>query len=182
MQLTVKTITRQLPEFKDVCNLMRSSFPRDELISLTLWRMLALRNRIHFYAFYDEETLIGIIYAVESEKYIYVPFLAICETERDKGYGSQILKWAKEHSEKTLVLHIEPLDPSAPNYGQRIKRAAFYHRNGIEDTKYRFKFLGVPFAVYSSDCENFDISIHLELMKWFSFHILKFEFEIDDAH
>jgi len=182
MQLTVKTITRQLPEFKDVCDLMKSSFPRDELISLTLWRILALRNRIHFYAFYDEEILIGIIYTVESENYMYVPFLAVCEKERDKGYGSQILKWAKEYSAKTLVLHIEPLNSSAPNYRQRIRRAAFYHKNGIEDTKYRFEFLGVPFAVYSSDCENFDISIHSELMKWFSFHILKFEFECDAAY
>jgi len=180
MQLNVKPITRRLPEFFDVCNLMKTAFPKDELISISLWRAIAIRKNIHFFAVYDDKKFIGIVYVAESEKYVYIPFLAVCENERNKGYGSHIVKLIKENYKKTLVLHIEPLDPSAKNYEQRVRRAEFYHKNNIEDTYYRFDFLGVPFAVYSSDYKNFDVSIHNELMRWFSFHLLKFNFKREE--
>jgi len=176
MKLNVKPVTRRLPEFAEICKLMKTAFPKDELISLSMWRILAFRKNICFSAVYDAQKFIGIVYTAENEKYMYIPFLAICESERNKGYGSQILKWLKDQYQKTLVLHIEPLDPSAENYEQRVRRADFYHRNEIKDTYYRFNFLSVPFAVYSSDCDNFDVSIHNGLMRWFSFNLLKFNF------
>jgi len=177
MSLSVKPINRKLKEFKQVNSLMKSSFPCDELISLSLWRLLALRNKVYFLAFYDSDEFIGVIYIVESDKYVYVPFLAVDESLRDKGYGSQILNWTKDSLNKTLVLHIEPIDEKSSNNAQRIRRVNFYHKNNIEDTGYRFKFFGVPLAVYSSDVSNFDISIHNDLMNWFAFNVIKFKFK-----
>lgn len=53
--LHAETVSRKMNEYKDVRRLMKTAFPRNELIPLWVLNILALRKSINFRAFYDDE-------------------------------------------------------------------------------------------------------------------------------
>lgn len=70
--LHAETVSRKMNEYEDVRRLMKTAFPRNELIPLWVLNILALRKSINFRAFYDDEQFCGIMYTAENDKYIYV--------------------------------------------------------------------------------------------------------------
>lgn len=106
-------------EYKDVRRLMKTAFPRNELIPLWVLNILALRKSINFRAFYDDEQFCGIMYTAENDKYIYVLYLAVNDQIRSKGYGTKMLNWLKSDTDKIIVLDVESIDPSTENAAKR---------------------------------------------------------------
>lgn len=84
-----------------------------------LLSVLAFRKSVNFKAFYDDDQFCGVLYTAEDNKYIFVPYLAVNDLIRSNGYGTKILDWLKENTEKIIVLNVESLNPSAPNALQR---------------------------------------------------------------
>ena len=111
--LVDKIFSRKLYEYKDVYCLMRTAFPRNEQIPMWLLRVLALRKSVNFRAFYEDEQFCGVLYTVENNKYIFVLYLAVNDQIRSKGYGTKILGWLKQNTEKIIVLNAESLNLSA---------------------------------------------------------------------
>ena len=171
--LADKTFSRKLHEYKDVCRLMRTAFPRNEQVPMWLLRMLAFRKSVNFRAFYEDAQFCGVLYTAEDNKYIFVLYLAVNDRIRSKGYGTKILDWLKENTEKIIVLNVESLNPSAPNALQREKRISFYSRNGIFDTGCRFVDGGEKYSVLASDIEIFDPGEYEMLLSKFSFGMYK---------
>ena len=74
---------------------------------------------------------VALIERQASHALLVVPGLAD-DRLRSAGYGRRILEWfADEHPDLPLFLEIEPIDESAGNYAQRLRRLAFYQRNGF---------------------------------------------------
>ena len=168
-----KTFTRKMYEYNDVCLLMRSSFPQNEQIPMWLLRVLAFRKSVNLRVFYEDEQFCGILYTAEDDKYIFVLYLAVNDRIRSKGYGTKILDWLKQNTEKIIVLNVESIDPSAENALQREKRISFYSRNGIFDTGYRFIDEGETYSVLASDINHFDSKEYEMLLSRFSFGTYK---------
>ena len=84
-----------------------------------LLNVLAFRKSVNFKAFYDDDQFCGVLYTAEDNKYIFVLYLAVNDLIRSNGYGTKILDWLKENTEKIIVLNVESLNPSAPNALQR---------------------------------------------------------------
>ncbi len=84
-----------------------------------LLSVLAFRKSVNFKAFYDDDQFCGVLYTAEDNKYIFVLYLAVNDLIRSNGYGTKILDWLKENTEKIIVLNVESLNPSAPNALQR---------------------------------------------------------------
>ncbi len=171
--LVDKTFSRKLHEYKDVCRLMRTAFPQNEQMPMWLLRVLAFRKSVNFRAFYEDEQFCGVLYTAEDKKYIFVLYLAVNDQIRSKGYGTKILDWLKQNTEKIIILNVESLDPSAENTLQREKRISFYSRNGIFDTGYRFVDEGEKYSVLASDIDHFDLSEYEMLLSRFSFGTYK---------
>ena len=53
--LHAETVSRKMNKNEDVRRLMKTAFPRNELIPLWVLNILALRKSINFRAFYDDE-------------------------------------------------------------------------------------------------------------------------------
>ena len=123
--LVDKTFSRKLYEYKDACYLMRTAFPPNEQIPTWLLRVLAFRKNVNFRAFYDDDQFCGVLYTAEDNKYIFVFYLAVNDRIRSKGYGTKILDWLKQNTEKIIVLNVEAINPSAENALQREKRISF---------------------------------------------------------
>ncbi len=65
----------------------------------------------------------------------YLAFLAVDDTRRSRGYGSRILDaFGERYDDHTQVLEIEPVEEGFDNYEQRVRRLAFYKRNGFQET------------------------------------------------
>lgn len=171
--LVDKTFSRKLNEYKDVCRLMRTAFPKNEQVPMWLLRVLAFRKTVNFRVFYEDDQLCGILYTAENDKYIFVLYLAVNDQIRSKGYGTKILDWLKQSTGKIIVLNVESLDPSAENALQREKRLSFYSRNGVLDTGCRFVDEGEKYSVLASDIESFDPREYEMFLSKFSFGMYK---------
>ncbi len=104
--LVDKIFSRKLNEYKDICRLMRTAFPKNEQIPMWLLRVLAVRRSVNFRAFYEDKQFCGILYTVEDYKYIFVLYLAVNDRIRLKGYGTKILDWLKQNTEKIIILNV----------------------------------------------------------------------------
>ena len=122
------------PTFRQVASLYEATFPACE--RLPLWQLSwnGLKKGQEFLAYYDKQTFIGLIYTIYSDSLVYILFLAVEERKQSQGYGSQILAQVKkEAGVRPCVLTIEPMDdPNVSNRAQRLKRLAFYEKNGYQ--------------------------------------------------
>ena len=117
MTLEVRNIYPLTPTFKKVASLYEAAFPVEE--RLPLWQLSwnSLKNGQSFLAYFDQEVFIGFTYAICTDNLVYLLFLAVKE----------------ESGGRPCVLTIEPMDEEqVSNRGQRLKRLAFYERNGYQ--------------------------------------------------
>lgn len=173
LDLHAKTVSRKLDEYEDICRLMRTAFPKNERYPIWLLRVLALRKNVNFLAFYNDEQFCGIMYTAEDDKYTFLLYLAVNDEIRSKGYGTKMLDWLKQNTNKIIVLDVEAINPSADNALQREKRISFYSRNGFFDTGYRFTDKGETYFVLASDVDAFNSKEFERLLRRFFFGTYK---------
>ena len=134
MTLEVRNIYPLTPTFKKVASLYEAAFPVEE--RLPLWQLSwnSLKNGQSFLAYFDQGVFIGFTYAICTDNLVYLLFLAVKESKQSQGYGSQILAQVKKKAGvRPCVLTIEPMDEEqVSNRAQRLKRLAFYERNGYQ--------------------------------------------------
>lgn len=135
MKLSIKQITKKSPDAQLAKELFDASFPPNELMP---WWFLMWRTKVsgvEFLAFYDGDIFVGASYIVAEDDFTNVLYLAIDGSHRSKGYGSAVLKAIQErYPSNRISLDIEVLDPATDNYEQRVRRKAFYQKNGFVET------------------------------------------------
>ncbi len=135
--MKIRSIFPFTPLFWRVKALYEASFPVQERISWPWMVWMALFGQADFLAYYDGPDFAGFSYSLRSKTSYYLLFLAIPSLQQSKGYGRQILQEiARRAGQRPIFLVIEPLDESADNYEQRLKRLAFYEKNGYQLTDY----------------------------------------------
>lgn len=120
------------------------SFPAEERIPLPDLFQACEKPGVSFDAWTNaalpvEETeaghVIGLTFSLALPDLFFLGFLAIDGRTRGAGYGSRILTYIRErHPHVPHLLEIEPVTREAPNYQQRVRRLAFYERNGFTTT------------------------------------------------
>ena len=169
MSLTMQPISRRLPAYQQAKQLYRRAFPRYERAPW-LWLMLKGRQqRADFWAFFDDDRFVGLAFVIHGRQRIhYLYYLAVNDQVRSKGYGSRILTQLRQKMNgETIVLDCEQPDPAADNHPQRVRRIAFYAKNGFYQTKHFHHDRGVSFHVLATQRSiNRD---HVdELVRWWS--------------
>lgn len=135
MSLKTKPITKDSPEAAKAEQVLKGLFPPEEL--MPFWYLLrgAKKQCVDFLAYYDEDTFVGLSYSVTNEDVTLIMYLAVDGTIQSKGYGSRILtSICERYPDNRIALDIEELDEGAANYEQRVKRKAFYEKNGFVST------------------------------------------------
>lgn len=134
MAVQVRKVYPFTPTFRQVASLYEAAFPACE--RLLLWQLSwnGLKKGQEFLAYYDKQAFIGLTYTIYTDSLVYLLFLAVEESKQSQGYGSQILTQVKkEAGVRPCVLTIEPMDnPNVSNRAQRLKRLAFYEKNGYQ--------------------------------------------------
>ena len=113
--------------------LYRAAFPPAERPPFFLLRRHARRDGVAFYTVHDGDTWVGFTYVIASDTLAYVFFLAMDPAARGRGYGSAVLAALRErYAGRCLFLAVERLDEEdAPNRAERLRRQAFYEKNGF---------------------------------------------------
>ena len=127
----ILSATRDFPRLDEIKELYESAFPENERAPFSVLVKKSRRENVDFKAYFDGETLVGMTYSVHQGNLTYLFYLAVPEALRGRGYGSEILQILKTmYPDHRIFLSMEEFRPDAPNYDIRLRRRAFYERNG----------------------------------------------------
>ena len=163
MKLVKVDITKDKKLQKQVKQLYLTAFPKEERIPWWIMALNAQRKGIDLTAFVDGDIFCGFTSSVTVGELHFLLFFAVNEKLRGQGYGSAILSALREEY-KTIVLNVEPLEETAPNYEERMNRFAFYRKNGFVDTGYHVWEIGGMFRVLGTQ-KNLDVAKYKKIFK-----------------
>jgi len=146
MDIQLREIDSHFTETQQLYAIYEEAFPEIERIPT-----LQLLDFVRGYggtpwAVYDADELVGFTAVLRNDRHKigYIWYLAVSATKRSHGYGSKILSALKrQYADCQLVLDMEQITPDAPNYEQRLRRLAFYQRNGFERAKIGISYFGI---------------------------------------
>ncbi len=166
-KLIEKKLSSKLLDYQEVCQFLKRVFPKDELMPMWLIRLITLKKNYNFNVYYENELFVGILFTIELKETVFVFYLAVNDEIHSKGYGSALLEIVfNKHADKSITLFIETMDDtSAINYEQRVKRLAFYEKNGFQHTGIKAGFK-TPFVDILSTDTNYDELKAKKLMKF----------------
>ena len=151
MGISFKKLSKNMKEYREIKELYKRSFPKEERAPFWLMMRNAKRGKGDFLAAFDNDLFVGFAYIISNESLAYLFYLAVNDKLRAKGYGSMILSELKErYRNKNLFLALEDDDKSAPNYEQRKKRHKFYEKNGFSPIACRMQEASVIYDVMST--------------------------------
>lgn len=134
MNILLKEVNRNNPEYKQIRHLYKAAFPLSERAPFFMLARKAKQRNVDWWGIFDDKTWIGFFYVLNGPDLTYVFYFAVSEKERGKGYGSHALAALKEkYKGNRIFLAIEEVVETAPNYMERVKRRQFYQKNGFED-------------------------------------------------
>lgn len=132
----------------EVKSLYYAAFPSIERVRLNKLLRRAKSAGVSFLRFYDGDVFVGFAYFSHSNDFVYVVYLAVNTEVQSQGYGSRVLEYFEaQYPGARVVLEIEALDEHASNYEQRVKRKAFYEKNGFVSTGMKIVESGVFYEV-----------------------------------
>ncbi len=141
-------VTKSIKEYKQIKKLYRLAFPWEERAPFFILMKKAKPSAADFWAMYDDKKWVGLAYVVKGDELAYIFYLAIKPDEQGKGYGGTALEILKDYYKGCkLFLALEPLDQTADNYEQRIKRHLFYEKCGLSDMPYKIKEASVIYDI-----------------------------------
>lgn len=170
MQITHVDLSKDKRLSKQAKQVYLSAFPRSERLPWWVLRLFSKRRNIELCAYLADGVFCGLTYHFLTDHGVMIMFFAVDAKLRAKGYGSAILSYLKQtYADKALLLHVEPLDEAnAPNYGERVRRLAFYKKNGFCETGWDVFEIGGRFSILASG--NADIvSEYRQAFRAFSF-------------
>lgn len=171
MKITLRAVRKGSSDYEQVQKLYRRSFPLAERAPFRQLMRWSDGRRAQMYALYDESAAgaeecgngddnragkrgghdgkwFGLAYFVRCQDVLYLFYLAIDENSQGKGYGSALLAAVRRHfAGRRVILNIEEVTDTAPNYEERIKRKRFYEKNGFHEMGYTVKELGVVYEM-----------------------------------
>lgn len=140
MCITFYPISSDSANYIEVIDLYKEAFPEARKVPKWFLKYKLRNGKVGFSALYSEEKWIGLIHITEYEDIVFIQSIAILESCRSKGFGSQVLDSLKSvHLGKRIVLNIEVIDKQASNYKQRVKRKDFYESNGFLSSGFTVK-------------------------------------------
>ncbi len=128
--------------------LYETAFPKNEQIP---WSdLVSLINKMHldFTAYYEDDNFVGFTIVFPHEPFNWYWYFAVKPELRGQGKGQKILTaLIEKYNGKICVLDMESPKQKCNNKEQRIRRHAFYLRNGFRDTNLYKKFGDIEMTI-----------------------------------
>lgn len=173
MELEYRKIQKDSPGLEKPQRLFETAFPPEERPS---WDVLLSFGKSDIYAIYLEGKFVAFADVVRYQDLVYLFFLAVEDAYRNQGIGSVVLSDLKaKYPDKRLFLLADDPEPKYPDYDVRLKRIAFYERNGFHLTDIKVREMGVMYRILVSGApvskeEFLDTMRHLIGEEWFNLY------------
>ena len=131
--------------------LYRNAFPRSERKPYAMMLKKQAEGIMELMTVEDDGNFRGLVITILHKDIVLLDYFAITPECRGNGIGSEVLKeMNRRYPGKTLLLEIE--DPEIPHKNQpdRIRRKAFYLRNGMVSQDFKITFFGVEMLVLTN--------------------------------
>jgi len=144
-----------LRQWWNLYHLYHTAFPRSERKPFWLIRKKFREGKFDVWYFEEDNKFVGLAFAIIGEDgRILLDYFAVSDKIRSKGNGSRMLQQIlKQYEGRDLFGEIEVEDPSAENNADRIRRKAFYLRNGLVEMGVRVCLFGVEMELLSNGCQ-----------------------------
>lgn len=137
-----------------IYELYMEAFPEEERKPFKLIEEKAQQGEMEILSLSEEGQFIGLAITVIYKDMVLIDYFAIAPNNREKGLGSKALELLKgRYKDYRLFLEIELADEKAQNNEERIRRKAFYHKNGLSDAKVYVSLFGVEMELLTVDCQ-----------------------------
>lgn len=139
-------------DMKFILELYQQAFPEVERKPFSVIERKAAMGFMEILAIKEDSQRVGLAITAMEESMVLLDYFAIAEDCRGQGEGSEALMLLQAlYSDKQFFLEIEEPDETAENQEQRLRRKAFYLRNGMRETRIRIKLFGVPMEILATD-------------------------------
>lgn len=108
---------------------MQSQFPPEELKSLEDWQKICGRQ-YHVFKIIESEP-VGYISIFETDKFVFIDYIAIYKNFHSKGYGGRVIDALKDFYRDKKGCFLEVEKPDQKN-AYTLKRISFYERHGAQ--------------------------------------------------
>lgn len=139
-------------DMKFILELYQQAFPEVERKPFSVIERKAAMGSMEILAIKEDSQRVGLAITAMEESMVLLDYFAIAENFRGQGEGSEALMLLQAlYSDRQFFLEIEEPDEAAENQEQRVKRKAFYLKNGMKETGIRITLFGVPMEILSTD-------------------------------
>lgn len=126
-------------------------FPPTERRSLRNILTLTERDEYSTLGLFEANTLLGYAFFVRHGRDLLIDYFAILDGNRGRGLGSHFLRLIADYGKDAASLIAEIEDPDTAHNEEertrRLRRKAFYERNGFRDTGARVVTFGVHYRL-----------------------------------
>lgn len=148
--MQLRKLGRASPELGEVLRLYERAFPANER-----WGMDAVLDDetgiSELCAFYDGELFCGFVVLLNQGDITHIIYLAVPEELRGRGYGSEALGLVRAVKPgRRLLIDIERPGEGFANNAQRLRRKAFYERNGCREAGVYYSWRGESYEIMIS--------------------------------
>lgn len=144
----------QKQQLKQIKALYKQAFPKAERKPFFLMQKKQREGSMEIWSIEDEKgEFVGLAIMVLYRDLALLDYFAIAPEKREGGMGSkafQMLK--KQYGDKRFFIEIESPKIESYNREQRIRRKAFYIKNGMAVLPFMVKLFGIEMEILADNC------------------------------
>lgn len=180
IELLTFAAPRGLKQWADIYKLYQKAFPRAE--KKPFWMIVKMHRKgaSDVWRFTRDGKFVGLIITINGENNILLDYLAVEETQRGTGNGTEILqKMRSRYAGKGVFLEIESVYEDCDNKAQRLRRKHFYEKSGMTSMEVFVWLFGVKMELMGFDCsltfDEYHAFYRDNYNQWAANHIQKAE-------
>ena len=136
---------------KFILDLYMSAFPESERKPFSLIERKAAMGEMEILLIKEGGKRAGLAITALQEDLVLLDYFAVAPEFRGRGIGTDALQTLLAlYSDRQFYLEIERTDVDAPNQPDRLRRKAFYLRNGMLESGILIDLFGVEMEILSS--------------------------------
>ena len=143
-----------LKQWAEVYRLYQKAFPKSEKKPFAIIRKMHKKGVTDIWRFTRNGQFAGLIITINGQNHILLDYLAVDESQRGTGVGSEILPLMRSHyAGKGVFLEIESVYEDCENKAERIRRKHFYEKCGMESMNVFVWLFGVKMELMGFGCK-----------------------------
>ncbi len=131
--MELKLTRLESDDFDGVFNIMKDSFPDDEIRDYDAQKALFADPVFSILAIKDKDEVKGFITVYMLETFVFAEHFAVASEYRNCGLGSKILELLRSEFDLRICLEVE-----LPETEMAKRRISFYERNGFSFNDYEY--------------------------------------------